>query len=80
MRLLRLWRLVSRDARLLLAALRRPNRPWWLLPATVVLLVFALEPANFALPILGIVDDLVILPLLLRGLVKLSGADRPWRK
>jgi uncharacterized membrane protein YkvA (DUF1232 family) len=38
--------------------------------------VFALDPANFALPALGIVDDLVILPLLVHALVKLSGAER----
>lgn len=76
MRLFRLWRLLSRDLRLLLLALRRADRPWWLLPATLLLLIFALEPANFALPALGILDDLVLLPLLLRVLVKLSGAER----
>jgi uncharacterized membrane protein YkvA (DUF1232 family) len=76
MRLFRLWRLLGRDLRLLLLALRSAERPWWLLPATVLLLIFALEPANFALPALGILDDLVVLPLLLRALVKLSGAQR----
>ena len=29
-------------------------------------MLFALEPFNFAFPILGVVDDLVVLPLLLR--------------
>jgi uncharacterized membrane protein YkvA (DUF1232 family) len=75
-RLFRLWRLLGRDLRLLLIALRRADRPWWLLPATLLLLIFALEPANFALPALGILDDLLVLPLLLRALVMLSGAER----
>jgi hypothetical protein len=33
---------------------------------------FAFEPLNFALPLVGVVDDLVLLPLLLRGLAKLA--------
>jgi uncharacterized membrane protein YkvA (DUF1232 family) len=76
MRLFRLWRLMNRNARLLLAALRHADRPRWLLPAVIVLVVMALDPANFALPLLGIFDDLVVLPLLLHLLVKLSGAER----
>jgi uncharacterized membrane protein YkvA (DUF1232 family) len=65
-RLFRLWRLSGQDLRLLWMALRRPNRPRWLLPATLALAFFALEPFNFALPVLGIVDDVFLLPLLLR--------------
>jgi uncharacterized membrane protein YkvA (DUF1232 family) len=33
--------------------------------------VYALEPANFAIPLLGVVDDLVLLPLLLHGVARL---------
>lgn len=73
MRLFRLWHL--RDVRLLLRAMRSPDRPWWLWPAVLLLVIFALEPANFGLPPLGILDDVVLLPLLLRALVKLSGAE-----
>jgi uncharacterized membrane protein YkvA (DUF1232 family) len=76
MRLYRLWRLISQDARLLLLALRNPDRPRWLLPAVVLLALFALDPANLALPPLGLIDDLVLLPLLMHLLVRLSGADR----
>ena len=68
-RLFRLWRLSARDLWLLWIALRRPNRPRWLLPATIALAFFALEPFNFAVPVLGIVDDVFLLPLLLRLLV-----------
>ncbi len=65
-RLFRLWRLGARDLRLLWMALRHPNRPRWLIPATIALAFFALEPSNFAIPFLGIVDDVFVLPLLLR--------------
>jgi uncharacterized membrane protein YkvA (DUF1232 family) len=67
-RLFRLWQLGRQDLRLLLAMLRRSDRPRWLAPALLLLLFFALEPLNFALPALGIVDDFVLLPLLLRAL------------
>ena len=71
-RIFRLWRMSRSDIRLLWAALRHPNRPNWLLPATVALGVFALEPFNFAIPLLGIIDDLVLLPLLLHGLATIA--------
>jgi uncharacterized membrane protein YkvA (DUF1232 family) len=67
-RLFRLWQLGGRDLRLLLAMLRRSDRPRWLGPALLLLLLFALEPFNFVLPVLGVVDDFVLLPLLLRAL------------
>jgi uncharacterized membrane protein YkvA (DUF1232 family) len=65
-RLFRLWRLSGQDLRLLLSVLRRSNRPRWLLPAMLALAFFALDPFNFAMPVLGIVDDVFLLPLLLR--------------
>ena len=71
-RLFRLWRLGGQDLRVLLAALRQRDRPQWLLPATLLLVFFALEPLNFAFPLLGVVDDFVLLPLLLRGLVSMA--------
>jgi uncharacterized membrane protein YkvA (DUF1232 family) len=75
LRLLRLWRLGGRDFRLLWYALRRPNRPLWLLPVMAFLGIYALEPANFAMPLLGVVDDLVLLPLLLHGVAQFLPAD-----
>jgi len=71
-RLFRLWRLTGTDLRLLWAALRHPNRPSWLLPATLALLGLALDPFNFAIPILGVIDDFFLLPLLLHGLAKIA--------
>ena len=76
MRLLKLWRLMHQDVRFILLALRRQDRPWWLLPAALLILFFALDPLNLALPTLGILDDLMVLPLLLRAVVNLAGADR----
>jgi uncharacterized membrane protein YkvA (DUF1232 family) len=67
---------MHRDARLILLALRRADRPWWLLPVVLLILFFALDPLNLALPTLGILDELIVLPLLLRAVVKLAGADR----
>lgn len=71
-RLFRLWRLGGRDLKLLWVALRSEDRPRWLLPAVLLLLFFAVEPFNFAVPLLGAVDDLLLLPLLLHGLVQLA--------
>ena len=68
-RLLLLWRVGRQDLRLLWFALRHPHRPPWLLPLALLLGAFALEPANFAVPLLGAVDDLVLLPLLLHALL-----------
>lgn len=70
-RLLRLWRLSRADLGLLWFALRHRRRPAWLWPAVGLMAVYALEPFNFALPALGIVDDLMILPLVLHVLVKM---------
>jgi uncharacterized membrane protein YkvA (DUF1232 family) len=74
-RLLLLWRIAREDLRLLWFALRHPSRPVWLLPAAVLLALFALEPANFAIPLLGAVDDFVLLPLVLHALLGLLPAD-----
>ena len=79
MRLLRLWRLMHQDARLIFLALRRTDRPRWLLPAAVLILFFALDPLNLALPAMGFIDDLVLLPLILRAVVRFAGLDTPAR-
>jgi uncharacterized membrane protein YkvA (DUF1232 family) len=40
-----------------------------------VLALFSLAPINFAVPSLGIVDDLFVLPLLLRVLAKFAATS-----
>ena len=68
-RLFIFWRQGGRDLKLLWRALKHPDRPGWLLPAALLLAFFALDPLNLAMPMLGAVDDLVILPLALRALL-----------
>jgi uncharacterized membrane protein YkvA (DUF1232 family) len=75
LRLLRLWRVTRSDLRLLWFALRHRNRPVWLWPAAAVLALYALEPANFVVPALGVLDDLVLVPLVLHTLLKFLPAD-----
>ncbi|MFZ0500065.1 MAG: hypothetical protein WAU49_18610 [Steroidobacteraceae bacterium] len=74
-RLFRLWRLVASDLRLLWFALWHRRRPIWLWPVAVILGLYALDPVNFALPMAGFVDDLVLVPLLVHLVVRLLPAD-----
>jgi uncharacterized membrane protein YkvA (DUF1232 family) len=69
--LLILWRTSRTDLRLAWFALRHPGRPGWLLPALIVLGLYAISPLSYAVPVLGAIDDLVVVPLLLHGLLKL---------
>ena len=74
-RIVALWRVVAgQDLRLLWFALRHENRPGWLLPGLAGLTLFAVEPLNFALPVIGAVDELVLVPLVLHGMVKMLPA------
>jgi uncharacterized membrane protein YkvA (DUF1232 family) len=68
-RLFIFWRQGGRDVKLLWRALRHPDRPAWLVPAAALLAFFALDPLNLAMPVLGAVDDLLLLPLALRALL-----------
>jgi uncharacterized membrane protein YkvA (DUF1232 family) len=62
------------DLKLLWYALSHPSRPVWLLPVAAGLVFYAIEPLNLALPMVGVVDDLILLPLLLHGVVLLLPA------
>jgi uncharacterized membrane protein YkvA (DUF1232 family) len=84
-----LWRMSKADLRLLWFALKHGDRPRWLLPAAIGLALYALSPFNFALPFLGVIDDMVLVPLALHYLLKLlppnilhgfgrQGAVRAW--
>lgn len=75
MRFLRLWQLAGKDLRLLWFALRHPGRPLWLLPVVALLVFYAVEPLNFALPMVGIVDEFLLLPLVLHWVLKLLPVD-----
>jgi uncharacterized membrane protein YkvA (DUF1232 family) len=72
--LLMIWRMSKVDLRLLWFALRHEARPGWLLPASGCLLLYALAPFNLAIPFLGAVDDMVLVPLALHYMLKLLPA------
>ena len=74
-RLLRLWRMVGKDLHLLRFALVHPRRPAWLVPALGILVLYALDPINLALPFVGAVDDVLIIPMLLHLLLRILPAD-----
>ncbi|AET91683.1 hypothetical protein BYI23_B010760 [Burkholderia sp. YI23] len=69
-RLIVLWKVVKNDGRVLWRALRQPDRPRWLLPATVLVALYALAPFNVAIPLMGLVDEGVLVPLLLHLIVQ----------
>jgi uncharacterized membrane protein YkvA (DUF1232 family) len=71
-RLTLLWTLVRGDARQLWFALRHPAAPRWLKIGTVLIVLYVLSPIDLipdAIPFLGAVDDLVLVPLAIRWLL-----------
>ena len=71
-RLSLLWTLFKGDARQLWFALRHPAAPGWLKVGTAVLVLYVLSPIDLipdAIPLFGVVDDLVIVPLAIRWLL-----------
>ena len=68
-----LWAVIRGDARLLWFALRQPMAPRWLKPALAAVALYLLSPIDLlpdALPVLGLVDDLVLVPLALAFIVR----------
>jgi uncharacterized membrane protein YkvA (DUF1232 family) len=71
-RLLLLWTLVRGDARRLWLALRHPASPTWLKWAVAGLALYLVSPVDLLpdfIPLLGLVDDLVLIPLAIRALL-----------
>jgi uncharacterized membrane protein YkvA (DUF1232 family) len=72
-RLTLLWTLVRGDARQLWWALRHPAAPHWLKLGTALIVLYVLSPIDLVpdvIPVLGVVDDLVLVPLAIRWLLK----------
>lgn len=68
-----LYALVRNDLRLLWFALRHPRRPGWLAPALALLALYVISPIDLlpdALPIIGVVDDLVLIPLVIGWIIR----------
>ena len=71
-RLTLLWSLVRGDARRLWFALRHPAAPTWLKAGTALLVLYVISPIDLipdVLPVIGVVDDLVLVPLAIRFLL-----------
>ena len=72
-RLTLLWTLVRGDARQLWFALRHPAAPGWLKLGTALVAIYLLSPIDLlpdAIPFIGVVDDLVLVPLAIRWLLR----------
>jgi uncharacterized membrane protein YkvA (DUF1232 family) len=68
-----LWSVLRGDARLLWFALRHPMAPRWLKPAVALLVLYVVSPIDLVpdvVPVLGVVDDVVLLPLALAFIVR----------
>jgi uncharacterized membrane protein YkvA (DUF1232 family) len=67
-----LWVVVKGDARVLWHALKHPQSPGWLKFATAGMALYLISPLDLIpdfLPIVGVVDDIVLLPLALRWII-----------
>jgi len=68
-----LWAVVRGDARLLWRAWKHPLSPRWLKPAVALMALYVVSPIDLipdVIPFLGVVDDVVLLPLAMRFLLK----------
>ncbi len=68
-----LWSVVRGDAKRLWIALRHPMAPGWLKAGTAMIALYLISPIDLipdALPIIGVLDDMVIVPLAIRALLK----------
>lgn len=65
-----LWKIVRDDLRVLWYALRHPDRPGWRIPVIALVALYAIDPFNFAVPFVGIVDDGVLVPMALHFMVR----------
>lgn len=68
-----LWTVLRGDARQLWFALRHPDAPRWLKVGTALIALYLFSPIDLipdVLPVVGMVDDLVLVPLAIRWLLK----------
>ena len=67
------WTLLRGDARELWWALRHPQAPGWLKLGTALIVLYVISPIDLipdAIPFLGVMDDIVLVPLAIRFLLK----------
>ncbi|MDB5743999.1 MAG: hypothetical protein JWR68_2314 [Polaromonas sp.] len=71
-RLTLLWTVLRGDARQLWFALRHPDAPGWLKWGCAFIALYLFSPIDLipdVLPVIGMVDDLVLVPLAIRWLL-----------
>jgi len=71
-RLSALWVVVKGDVRCLWFALGHPQAPGWLKVGAAALVLYIVSPVDLIpdlLPVIGVLDDLVLVPLALRWLL-----------
>ena len=67
-----LWSLVKGDARLLWRALRHPQSPGWLKLGALGVVLYLISPIDLipdVIPVIGVLDDIVLVPLAIRFLL-----------
>ncbi len=67
-----IWLAVRGDAKRLWYALGHPEAPGWLKTGAAAIVLYLLSPIDLIpdmVPVLGVVDDLVIVPMALRSLL-----------
>ena len=72
-RLSLLWTVVRGEARQPWFALRHPGAPGWLKLGTALIALYVLSPVDLlpdVLPFVGVIDDIVLVPLAIRWLLK----------
>jgi uncharacterized membrane protein YkvA (DUF1232 family) len=72
-RLTLLWSLFRGDAKQLWFALRHPTAPGWLKVGTAMIALYVISPIDLipdVIPFFGFADDLVLVPLAIRFLLK----------
>ena len=72
-RLTVLWTVLRGDARQLWFALRHPAAPGWLKLGTAMIALYLFSPIDIIpdfIPFIGVVDDIVLVPLAIRWLLK----------
>ncbi len=77
-RLSLLWTVIRGDARQLWAALRHPAAPGWLKMGTAMIVLYVVSPIDLipdVIPFVGAIDDLVLVPLAIRWLLKRLPAE-----
>lgn len=69
-----IWSLVRGDARQLWQALQHPLAPRWLKWGTAGIVLYLVSPVDLipdVIPVLGLMDDMVIVPMAIRWLLKM---------